>query len=236
MTSKKRKPADAFGVPLCAYCGVNAGVTNDHVVPRCIFPTPPPPNLVTVPACRPCNHRKKSKDDTLLRDFLCCDHAGHDHPVAQGLFNGKVRRSIARNQSEIAKYVPRTPIFRVPMRTPAGLYVGELEVIEFPPGRISSIIFNIVRGLYYDSRRVIFPASTPYDVLRHPLYEWGNLVPAFHDGAAKVLGHLFACKYIYATEDQFTTLWLIGFWERYVFSVRTGENMPPFKERVITSP
>lgn len=53
--------------------------------------------------------------------------------------------------------------------------------------------------------------------------EWDNLVrEVFHDKAAKVLGNVFACAFVHATEDPFTTLWLMGFYERMVFTIGTG--------------
>lgn len=86
-----------------------------------------------------------------------------------------------------------TPV-EAPLLRPAGLLVGKLYGVSLPEGRVSSILFRIMRGLYFKSRTVVFPPDTPYGILRHPLSEWDNLVrEVFHDKAAKVLGNVFAC-------------------------------------------
>jgi hypothetical protein len=54
------------------------------------------------------------------------------------------------------------------------------------------------------------------------LSEWDIFIrEVFHDKATIVLGNVFASTYMHATEDPFTTLWLMGFYERMVFTVST---------------
>lgn len=131
----------------CTYC-LNPATEVDHPVPRCLFPTPPPPNLVTVPTCKDCN-RRKGANDTFLRDFLTCDLEGYDHPHAKDLFEGKVTRSIGRNRSELAKIVRQRPKKPLLVRTPSGLIIGEAVEVILPDDRISSIIFsNSSRSLF----------------------------------------------------------------------------------------
>src|SRR5690349_16858852 len=38
----------------CVYC-LGQSDTREHVLPRSWFGDPPPPNLITVPCCEPCN-------------------------------------------------------------------------------------------------------------------------------------------------------------------------------------
>lgn len=206
----------------CVYCGRSPATTSDHVVPRCLFATPPPPDLVTVPACDICNG-KKGTDDTFLRDYLTADLAGHDHPTAKAIFNSKVRRSIRRNQSELAKVVRRGPKKRLPIRTPSGLFVGEAVQVPLPDGLVSSILFQMARGLYFDSRKTRLTHEIPYEVLRRSPDDWGNLTDGpFKDKPPKILGDVFECAFTYATEDPTITLWLMRFYRRIVFTVETG--------------
>ena len=143
---------------------------------------------MTVPACSPCN-AAKAADDTFLRDFLTADAAGHEHPVAANLFAEKVRRSVARNQSELARLVQEATLVEAPSLRLLAYSSGSATASHCPEGRVTSILFRIMRGLYFKSRKVVFPPDTPYEVLRHPLSEWDNLVrEVFHDKAAKVLG------------------------------------------------
>jgi hypothetical protein len=38
-------------VDVCVYCGQQAELTREHVVPQCLFPKPLPSNMVTVGTC-----------------------------------------------------------------------------------------------------------------------------------------------------------------------------------------
>jgi hypothetical protein len=90
-----------------------------------------------------------------------------------------------------------------------GVGASAPRAMNLPEGRVNSILFRIRGALYFKSRKVVFPPDTPYDVLRHPLSEWDKLLrEVFHDKAAKVLGNVFGCAFVHATEDPFTTLWL----------------------------
>jgi len=210
------------GAPCCIYCAQGPATTLDHVVPRCLFGTPPSPNLVTVPACDGCNGRK-STDDTFLRDYLTADLAGNDHPTAAAIFDSKVKRSIKRNQSELANVVRRGPMNRLSLRTPAGLYMGEAVEVPLPDGRIASILFQMARGLYFDSRKTALPQEIPYEVLRYSPDDWDRFASGpFKDKPAKILGDVFECAFICATEDPSITLWLMRFYRRLVFIIETG--------------
>jgi hypothetical protein len=91
----------------------------DHMVPRCLFPSPLPSDLVTVPVCASCNN-EKSRDDDYLRDMLVIDIDNTHHPEAQALLKGKVIRSMRKNRSVIARDVCAKSVIR-PMLTMGGV-------------------------------------------------------------------------------------------------------------------
>ena len=99
--SKKRRRGKSGD---CTYCQRRVADTRDHVVPRALFTPPLPKNLVTVPACNECNQRK-GEDDDYLRDYLATDFAGSGSSIADTLLRGKIRRSVARNQSELIREI-----------------------------------------------------------------------------------------------------------------------------------
>src|ERR1043165_9530327 len=129
----------------CVYCVEADGTSKDHVVPDCLFVDPKPPNLLTVPACLGCNNDEKSRDDTFLRDLLVVD-IDNDHPVAKALLATKVRRSVERNLSEMAKFVIGAK--EQPRHDHEGKYLGQFPKAELPSGRVARIMSRIVRGLY----------------------------------------------------------------------------------------
>ena len=87
--------ADPIGK--CAYCGELRELTDDHVPPRLLLGEPYPDNLITVPACEPCN-RGFQRDDEYTRDMVALDfRAGRNATAATNV--PKVFRSMQRPQS-----------------------------------------------------------------------------------------------------------------------------------------
>ncbi len=81
----------------CAYCGSVGDVTDDHVIPKCLWPGRVRKDAPIVDACRPCNHIWKSEYDTYLRDMLVNDKACAKNPIAQKV-RERYYRSAANNR------------------------------------------------------------------------------------------------------------------------------------------
>ncbi len=211
----------------CAYCGTSQATTKDHVVPRCLFRLPYPPNLVTVPSCAECN-RIKGKDDEFLRDYLTSDVAVQTSPYASKIFDGKVKRAVKRNSSELAKLVQQGPIRTIPVKTKAGIYTGGTVItVPLPDDRIATTLFQMCRGLYFHSQKRALANDIRYEALRHPP-KVGEEIPekAMKNSAGKTLGDVFDCRFMHLGEDHpSVTFWLLSFYGRIVFSISTG-NLP----------
>lgn len=67
---------------VCAYCGKDKKLTDDHVPPKVLLHKPYPANLPTVPACADCN-RGFQKDDEYTRAVLAVDVRAAGNPVAR---------------------------------------------------------------------------------------------------------------------------------------------------------
>ena len=66
----------------CVYCGADKDLTVDHVPPKLLLTHPYPENLITVPACFPCN-QSFQKDDEYMRPLLCIDVRASRNTAAQ---------------------------------------------------------------------------------------------------------------------------------------------------------
>jgi 5-methylcytosine-specific restriction endonuclease McrA len=86
----------------CAYCGNVGDVTDDHVVPQCLWPGRVPKSAPIIDAWRRCNHIWKSEYDTYLRDALVNDIQAANSPIVQKI-RKKFYRSVDRNQSAMAR-------------------------------------------------------------------------------------------------------------------------------------
>src|SRR5436190_5069971 len=104
---------------ICPYCGKQALLTLDHVIPQCLYINGVPGNSPKVFACLQCNNILKSRLDTYVRDFLITDIEGSEHSVSKQLLP-KLARSVRRNQSEFARHMRgMQPMLRF---TPEGLF------------------------------------------------------------------------------------------------------------------
>lgn len=201
----------------------------DHVVASSFFRKPYPENLVTVPACSTCN-RRKAKDDTFLRDALTSDIDANPSEAASTVFEA-VRRSSLRDSSEFARLVRIQTLKRVPLVTPAGLYVGEAHGVTLPHGRIERCLFWIVRGLYFDHLKEPFPTDVVYEVRRHPASVFPELLSAIRqadgsDPPTRRMADVFGCAYGRGV-DLRDSIWLLWFYEKALFSVITTPQPDP---------
>src|SRR5262249_17421201 len=121
-------------------------VTRGDVIPVCLFGTPPPPNLMTVRACRECNEAK-AKNDDYLRDILAFERECSEHPVAKELFRSKVTRSMTTNRRTFAREVVERsePVL---LLTPGGIIFEQACAVPLDVARIDEIMTTIAKGIY----------------------------------------------------------------------------------------
>lgn len=221
--SKRKKQAAAEAH--CVYCGAFGKVTEDHVIPQCLFEKPLPPDTVKVPACNLCNN-KKSKDDGYLRDILVTDVSTSNHPTAKAIFREKSLSAHRQNKSEFLRYAVAT-LRPEPMYTPGGIYLGHVHATKIEKERLSEIIMRMVRGLYYNLYRKRIPDDYKSEVTR-----WDVTEPRkFNEYAAKVMPYFGEPRRIgkvleygmrHVEEDPFATHWLLLFYGGMRFTVITN--------------
>jgi hypothetical protein len=185
--------------------------------------------MITVKACEEYNERKKSSDNSFLRDYLCFDALGNTHPTAQQLFESKAMRSIGYHTSELGPMVVDKGRLK-PFYTPHGVYLGKAIQFEIPDRRIERIISAIVRGLYLDARKRRLPDDCQFKITRH-YFSWEvdtikDSMSRLHMYGPRVLGDVFTGAYAIATEDPFRTMWILQCYSRVVFSVFTEMPKP----------
>ena len=157
------------------------------------------------------------------------DFQGSQSPVAQRLFTGEVQRSLSRNSSHLLRSV--LPKLRIePLYTDAGIYLGDLPQAPFDGDRLNRLLGMIVRGLYLDARRVRLSGEYRVEVRRAEPWAYKQVMDVFrqlHPNGPRALGNVFSCIYVAATEDLFTTMWALWFYERVLFTAITE---PPAAE------
>ena len=104
---------------ICVYCSKEDELTEDHVIPQCLFSNGVPADAPTVYACATCNHIVKSANDNYLRDLLCTDRRSSRSPIVQEL-RPKFGRAVSRNQSKLANDLMYSKL--IESRTASGLF------------------------------------------------------------------------------------------------------------------
>jgi hypothetical protein len=223
--SKQGKPQ----IRECSYCGVVAEVSKDHVIPRCLFRQPYPPNLITVKACYEC-HNAKSLNDDFLRDMLTVDIYGIQSPIAKAIFLEKVLSSARQGSSDLARsFAAKAHI--EPIYSNGGIYLGDATVVHLDENRVTNVFSTIVRGLYYDARKQRLPIDYVYQVRRYHPFEYQAVWDQFKKlslNGPRILGDVFGCVFASAQEDPFTSYWLLWFYERILVTVWAGN--PAFED------
>lgn len=206
----------------CAYCGMQRPLTREHVIPRCLFPTPPPPNLVTVPVCSPCNNQK-SRNDDFLRDMLVADVRCCHHPVAQSLFHKKSMSSARKGKSLFARTALQNANWG-PAYTTGGIYVGDFHRIQLDGQRLIRIYSGLVRGLYYAVYKKRLPDNTIFECGRCERWHADEIArDMLENGCGRpiILGNVFGCAHLW-TDNPFMTYWLLSFYAGMFVTVETS--------------
>jgi hypothetical protein len=215
---------------ICAYCGSFGEVTDDHVVPQCLWSGRVPKDAPNVDACKKCNNEEKSRNDAYLRDFLTMDMANESQPVRERIYP-KFMRAVQRNQSVFAHHAQRSQL--VELVTPGGLFAGYAHGIQLPTQQITKELTTIVRGLFYvyigKNIGITLPETTPFEVFRQRdmnevIQNIGLLLNMGGVSVSVGTGEVFECAYGCAAEKPDVSLWYLNFYQRVVFSVATNRR------------
>ncbi len=184
-------------IGICTYCGNESEVTEDHVIPQCLWDGPVPKNVPKVPACTQCNHILKSELDTYLRDLLITDKNSADSPVVQGL-RPKYIRSVLRNQSRMDRdYREKGEV--IAKMSQSGLYQFGL-ISQTVNQRTEQIMSMIVRGLHRYYLHTLLSKDTSFTITRlfkqEQCEELRSIIETLHGGYDIIgNGDVFACGF-----------------------------------------
>ena len=179
--------------------------------------------MITVLACKECNE-EKAKHDNYLRDMLVLDMHGSQSSVAQALLDGRVKRAIRTNRSEIARVALQYGRVE-PLRSPAGIYLGQAISFPIDEERVRHIFSLIVRGLYYRLRKQRLRDDCVFSVRRLTAEEfnrgWQELKETGFNGPYLLGEGVFNFIFMYAAEQPSVTQFWLGFHELICFYVAT---------------
>jgi hypothetical protein len=163
------KAGDRRGI--CAYCGREKQLTDDHVPPKSLLKKPYPPNLWTVPACRDC-HVALQKDDDYTRTVNTLDVRSANNPDAQSNLPAILRSLERADAKAFAEYLSSQTV-RGPELGEDGLPIHTMVVDR---ARLDATGKRLLRGLFFLETGIPMPpegkiriASQPGADAGHPL-------------------------------------------------------------------
>lgn len=216
---------------ICAYCGSEKKLSDDHVPPKNLFPKPRPSDLITVPACNVC-HSRTSKDDEYFRLKLCLRDDAGEHESARANWDS-IFRSLKKENAKGLKSLFLSDLRRIQLYTPTGLYIRKSFAYDVDLKRIRNVIERTIRGLYFAEM------CNPLD-LNNEVRVYGNddlelqprdiiedlikmiLIP-LKTIPAKIIGNgVFLYHHRIMEENPLYSVWLVTFYESVLFFGMTG--------------
>jgi hypothetical protein len=139
----------------CAHCLSEGEVTDDHLPPRNLFPTPLPPGLAVVPACKECNEGA-SLDDEYFRQILVFSEQAGGHPAAKEL-QAKVFRALQNPKKRKFKERFLQAMGRVDLFSAGGVYLGPRLGYTVNNDRLNRVATRILTGFFYQRSKRPLP-------------------------------------------------------------------------------
>lgn len=140
----------------CIYCGTDGDITVDHVPPKLLLEQPYPENLITVPACFPCN-QSFQKDDEYLRTMLCVDVRASRNTAAQSNLPAVLRSLQRPNARGFMEYLASQSSVSA-ILDQHGAPMG--QVMELDNARTNRAGQRFIRALYFSEMGTTLPQRT----------------------------------------------------------------------------
>lgn len=218
----------------CTYCGAAEALTNDHVPPKNLFPSPRPSNLITVPACARCN-AGASKDDEYFRSILLSIDELANHPQVVRLIP-KEHYALSRPEKKATALAFERSIHKVEVVSAQGISLSKCEMRESETPRLCRVASRIVRGLYYHRFGHRLPDDYLATACQEPHYlpadaakqreefdkRFAWEIPTLRKEPASTIGdEVFLYSVVVVDAATFQTKWLLEFYGFLRFLVFT---------------
>lgn len=122
------------------------GVTDDHTPPRSFFPTPPPPNLVTVPCCESCRLADQ-KHDRFIRNLFASFVETESHPAVSGHIAARRDNSFHEDRSMVPQLMGMMKM--APIKDAAGQVTSHAPAFDLADLRVHRFVERVARGALF---------------------------------------------------------------------------------------
>jgi hypothetical protein len=208
----------------CVFCGVPDPTTRDHVPPECLYPSPPPPNLITVPACRTCNE-SFMKDDEWLRLVLTIRENIKTNPDRNAVLPS-VQASVMNPSAPGFRKAFKRDLQLVPRFSPSGLYMGLHAAYVADGARLDGMAKRMTKGLFYKVKGHRLPGTYGVNALNLSRLNDASLagtefkqvaldsVALLKQEQTVTKGDTFSYRWLQSPNGPERTIWLLSFYGR----------------------
>lgn len=210
-------------IPLCIYCQAAEGTTRDHVPPKGLFAEPRPSNLITVPACDPCNKGFGEDDDYFLNIAMAwtASETKDGAIVAASRVRSMRRREGRRKWKPVLETL--TPI---EIRSKRGIVVERSFTFRIETARLLGTVNRMIRGLYFHETKTALPiGATVQSVTLHDYTELHGhepskmaLIECLKAIPSKTIGEsTFTYWHFLIDGNSDRSFWCLEFYEQLAF-------------------
>jgi hypothetical protein len=205
--------------PGCVFCTQGSGDTDDHVPPRCFFPTPPPANLITVPCGEACR-LKDQKDDQFIRNLFISFVETEGHPAVATYLAPRRDKSFYEHKSMVPKLTEI--IVAAEVRGPSGDLIGTAPAFNLDDPRVHRFIERVARAaLHAAFGQTYFVAK--FDWLLKPPISDDFLALAHESCCHRHIGNIFSFVTAPPSSDRDRFV-VLTFYERLTILARFQES------------
>lgn len=141
---------------LCALCARRPATTREHVPAKGLFPKPRPNDLITVPACDPCN-AGSSEDDEHLKAYFALGYEAERTPALDKIRASVTRALVREDFGGLKESFARRISFQY-LPGVGGTVLTLQPRLTPDRKRVHGVIAKSVRGLfYYVTGRILPP-------------------------------------------------------------------------------
>jgi hypothetical protein len=212
----------------CPYCGKTMATrrdgTQDHIVPKAAFAIVPD-DVLTIPCCKTCNNKDKSRDDQAFGVYLGLS-LGSAVPVQHSLWEKTTQPTLKKNRKMLRRLVVSARA--IPLKSPSGIYLGTATAVRSDVPMHNRVVWRIVQGLYYRIYGEVLAPTTPHEVISQKPFtkEFLKTLGAYERGSMG--GDQFQYAYFRGTPhyDQIS-IWFLQFHRHHhVAVVVNGQLLP----------
>lgn len=209
---------------ICAYCGKEKHLTDDHVPPKVLLARPYPANLPTVPACYDCN-RSFQKNDDYTASVIAQDVRAFGNRTARARMEVLTRALARPDAAGFAAYLKgQTTSTRV--LGVDGQPLGAMIDRE----RVDATGEHIVRGLFfYEAKKVVSATATVrvggkpgVEATDAAVQQFAKLYATWPERRSREVGDGFS--YLAVSSGTGHSIWLLVLYEYFVWIVTITEE------------